>query len=473
MIEMVVGTKREPIGQTPLSYRAEFHSEISVLRFSARKPGYVARDFEVTGKDDRVMIQLQERSFATSPAELNDPELRKMQEQMVVATEKVIRDALKEQSPFEVDLARKIEVQRIDDSAYLVVPVSVGHAPADYRRVGAGNAQAFLADLWGQLGDGFALPLVQAARKVKGINGIVLDVDYSHVQSGFGVGFRMESNVEMECQPGTKMQFLYDSCATRQTEQTYNAQTHDWESSGTKCVGGLVTRQVFDPCASRVPMTHTTLVTDPTVSFAQAKSKARYFGSLEAFGTAVHANDVYERIGAVLTDNNGGVLARHGDLRASLVPARRYGAELTPATASTLAMLGKNVQSVEVKTWLEKVGASPEIDKFDDCYYYSFKATGVSLSFDKATDVLTSIFLYSEGADEFRQYQGDLPFGLSFQMTRKEIESALGRPDESGGDGVINFWVGYKSEGIGITYDRLDPKDMAARIHDLNVSLGK
>jgi hypothetical protein len=189
----------------------------------------------------------------------------------------------------------------------LVVPVSVGHAPADYRRVGAGNAQAFLEDLWSQLGDGFALPLVQAARKVKGINGIVLDVDYSHVQSGFGVGFRMESNVEMECQPGTKMQSVYVGCATR-------------ESYGTECVAGSVTRQVFDPCASKVPITHTRLVTDPTVSFAQAKSRARYVGSLVAFGKAVHAKDVYEQIGAVLTDNNGSVLARHGDLPASLAP---------------------------------------------------------------------------------------------------------------------------------------------------------
>lgn len=320
VIEMLVGTKREPIGQTPLTYRAEFHSEISVLRFSARKPGYVAREFEVTGKDDRVVIQLQDRSFTTPPAELNDPELRKMQEQMVVATERVIRDALKEQSPFEVDVVRKTEVQRIDGSAYLVVPVTVGHAPADYRQIGTGNAQTFLADLWSQLGDGFAFPLVQAARKVKGIDGIVLDVDYSHAQSGFGVGFRMESNVEMQCQPGTKTQQVYNSCATTRMGRSYNAQTHDWESSGTECVGGWVTTQVFDPCASRVPVTHATLVTDPKVAFAQAKSKVRYVGSLNAFGTATHAKDVYGHIGAVLTGVNGDVLARQGDLPTALVP---------------------------------------------------------------------------------------------------------------------------------------------------------
>jgi len=312
-IELLVGTKRELIGQTPLTYHAEFHSEISVLRLSAAKPGYLAREFELTGKDDHAMIELQERSFAASPAELNDPELRKMQEQMVAAIEKVIRDALKEQSPFEVDVAKNIAVQRIDGSAYLVVPVSVGHAPADYRQVSAGNAPAFLADLWSQLGEGFALPLMQAARKVKGINGIVLDVDYSHAQPGFSAGLRMKSNVEMECQPGTKMEQEWDPCAT---------QNETYEVTGLpKCKGGYVTSMVFDPCASKAPVTHTALAIDPTVSFAQAKSKARYFGNLQAFGTAAHAKDMYEQIGAVLTGEDGSVLARHGDLPASLVPS--------------------------------------------------------------------------------------------------------------------------------------------------------
>jgi hypothetical protein len=202
----------------------------------------------------------------------------------------------------------------------LVVPLTVGHAPADYHQVGAENAQAFLADLWSQLGDGFALPLVQAARKVKGINGIVLDVDYLHAGSGFGVDFRMESNVEMQCQPGTKTQVVYDPCATRQEMRTLNPQTGNFESIGTTCAGGTVTRLVFDPCATRIPVTHTTFVKDPKVSFAHAKSKVRYVGNLNAFATAARARDVYERIGAVLTDNKGGVLARQGDLPKALVP---------------------------------------------------------------------------------------------------------------------------------------------------------
>jgi hypothetical protein len=310
IVEMLIGTKREPVGQTPLTYRAEFHSEISVLRFSARKPGYVAREFEVTAKDDRVTVHLEERSFTTSPAKLNDPELRKMQEQLAAPTAKVAQEALERQEPFEVDLAREIQVQRIDGDAYLVVPLAVGGVPADYRRLGAGNAQEFLADLWSQLGDAFAMPLLQVERKVEGLKGIVLDVDYSRVQSGFNVGTHFESNVEMQCQPGTKVQSVYNPCA----KQVRGS------SGEVECVGDMVPRLVFDPCATRVPVYQSKLVVDPNVSFAQATAKARYVASLRLLRTATSAKDVYERIGAVLTDNNGGVLVRRGDLPPSLIP---------------------------------------------------------------------------------------------------------------------------------------------------------
>lgn len=328
-IEMLVGARRQPVGQTPLTYTAEFHSEISVLRFSASMPGFEPREFEVAGKDDHVLIQLQERSFTTPPAELTDPALQKMQEQMVTAVEKIMRDALKQQSPFQLDLAKKIELHRIDGNAYLVVPLTVEQVPADYRQVGAGNAQAFLAELWNQLGDNFALALVAAARKVNGISGIVLDVDYSHMQSNFSVGFHQQSTVEMVCQTGTKMQAVYDSCASRRPVQYYNAQTHDWYTSGTECVGGTVYRPVVDYCAYKIPVTRTKFVADPTVSFAQTKSKAKYIGTLEVFGTATHAKDVYSRISTILTDSKGRILVRQGDLPPSLLP---LNPDTAPAT---------------------------------------------------------------------------------------------------------------------------------------------
>lgn len=134
------------------------------------------------------------------------------------------------------------------------------------------------------------------------------------------------------------------------------------------------------------------------------------------------------------------------------------------------SMVGKNIKGDEIQKWLSKVGDSPKIEKFDDSFYYSFKQKGISLRFD-TTEKLTTVFLYSEGADGFRQYQGELPFKLSFLLSRNEIESIMGKPDKSGGKGVINYWVSYPSKGIGITYNSKQTDDLSARIYNMNIGI--
>jgi len=77
--------------------------------------------------------------------------------------------------------------------------------------------------------------------------------------------------------------------------------------------------------------------------------------------------------------------------------------KLTAVTFTLASLLGKNIQSNEIQTWLSKVGVNPEIYKSTDCYYYNFKSKGISLCFNKS-DKLTNIFLYSEGADKYRHF---------------------------------------------------------------------
>lgn len=44
--------------------------------------------------------------------------------------------------------------------------------------------------------------------------------------------------------------------------------------------------------------------------------------------------------------------------------------------------------------------------------------------------VFTTIFLYSEGKDEYQQFQGDLPYGISFGETEYIMEKKIGvEPD--------------------------------------------
>jgi hypothetical protein len=143
----------------------------------------------------------------------------------------------------------------------------------------------------------------------------------------------------------------------------------------------------------------------------------------------------------------------------------------THNAAPLSSMLGKSINNAQIKVWLSELGACTKavINRFDDSYYYSFKSEGISLCFSNPDNRLTAIILYSEGADHFRQYKGDLPFGLSFQLTRREVESILGQPEEFGGNGVIEYWTRYSSKGIGVTYKGKGTSDLDLHVHEISI----
>ncbi len=134
-------------------------------------------------------------------------------------------------------------------------------------------------------------------------------------------------------------------------------------------------------------------------------------------------------------------------------------------------MLGQGIDSAEIKTWLSSLG-TPEIDKTSSGDNYSFKSEGVYLQFN-TQDKLDAIFLYSEGVGGFQQYKGDLPFGLTFQLTRKEVENILGPPDGSDNDYDVpaisktNIFANYSSKDISITYNTKQSNDLEARIYQI------
>jgi hypothetical protein len=132
-------------------------------------------------------------------------------------------------------------------------------------------------------------------------------------------------------------------------------------------------------------------------------------------------------------------------------------------------LLGKKFKSKEVQAFLKTLPGKIEVAKFQECYFHSSRDGGISLRFD-TKDVLTTIFLYAEGAEQFKQYSGELPNGLTFALTRAEIEKKLGKPDKSGGAGVIEYWVSYPMLGIGVTYRSKSTTDLNNKIRHISVS---
>jgi hypothetical protein len=131
-----------------------------------------------------------------------------------------------------------------------------------------------------------------------------------------------------------------------------------------------------------------------------------------------------------------------------------------------------NMKIPDSNSWLPQIEISPEIVKFDDCYFHNYISKGISIRFDKP-DMPTAIFIYAEGMNGFQQYQSELPFGFSMQHSREQIEEIIGLPDESEEglknleDFVMNCWVKYTMKGFSIEYDTIYSDYLGAHIHHL------
>lgn len=132
-----------------------------------------------------------------------------------------------------------------------------------------------------------------------------------------------------------------------------------------------------------------------------------------------------------------------------------------------IELLGQPVSSKAAKEIVKKSGEK-DIYKAEDSYYYIFESSGFDLMMNNH-DTITTIFLFAEGADHHKQYSGKLPSGLQFSQKRKEIETLLGPPDNSGGEGIISYYCAWTKKGISVTYNTKDTTDMSARIHNIAV----
>lgn len=145
---------------------------------------------------------------------------------------------------------------------------------------------------------------------------------------------------------------------------------------------------------------------------------------------------------------------------------------------SELSMLcGKEITSPNIKDYLAAMGPGYEESRYDSSqvFYYSWKKKGVSLSFSTKQPIpmLQAIFIYNEGADQFSIYPQEWPEKILPADTRKDVEEKIGKPQKSGGDGVIPFWVSYPQFGLSITYAGLSTTDMGNKIHHIAITAPK
>jgi len=111
----------------------------------------------------------------------------------------------------------------------------------------------------------------------------------------------------------------------------------------------------------------------------------------------------------------------------------------------TLTLLGRTSSDPAVVALLGTLGIAQPIKppKRDQEYRgVEAKAFGIGLNFSRAEDldlpgvqdlpegtlVVSTVFLFAERVQKHRQYQGVLPHGLEFGMSRDQVRALLGEP---------------------------------------------
>jgi hypothetical protein len=131
------------------------------------------------------------------------------------------------------------------------------------------------------------------------------------------------------------------------------------------------------------------------------------------------------------------------------------------------ALLGKDHLSNELCQFRKSMKVEPEVSYsnlgFGVAFYHTWKDKGLQLCFNNKNKLI-GIHLFAANQDGFEEYKGTLPGKLQFEHSRKLVEKTLGKPDEAGGGGVINYWVYYKKYNIIITYRSKDENNLETRI---------
>lgn len=153
-----------------------------------------------------------------------------------------------------------------------------------------------------------------------------------------------------------------------------------------------------------------------------------------------------------------------------------------PDVVSWEDVLGKSFEDPEVQSLAKscgagtennsEIGGSPSLGRAGNVVC---KSGGFELNLDSNLAV-KSVSLYNEEQDGFSQYQGSLPYELTWDMTYEEIIEKLGQPDQQwGGNGlevrlIYEHLAPYKLD-IYLTATHNNPEDLAgSQMHFMEVS---
>ena len=314
---LLQGARRIPLGKTPLKYEASFHSEISILRIAFEKAGFEGKVVEVSATQNSVQTKLNTRVYASTPDSLKDPVLRNLQQRIKPIIDKFFSEPVATQSNFQWAVGGQVNVAAFNGKTFIILPIALTDSNKNslFSSSSAVNNTTLRA-LWDQLSQQVVFPLSIKLKHEDKLSGLIVEIANRHPKKEFQVGSRVETKVEMECIAGTEMVQAYDSCATKQMR-------HDPDGRGNirmsyVCVGGMVTRSVYNPCLYRTPISKSSVVIDPVAKTEVKRSKIQFIFTLDLLNQTSHLNDIFSRLGILCTNEEGRTVLNSGPVPPSL-----------------------------------------------------------------------------------------------------------------------------------------------------------
>lgn len=233
-VTLLKGFKRVRLGETPLEAELEFRSESSILRLELSKTGFETETLQVTGGDASVSARLQA---------IDALEIGRAPDSATAALESRLQHAwpavLEAMHPWQPVRPASL----VDLGGYHVLELPAGSTDLHFGTAAADDASRAAAHR-------LTAVLNSAIAGRYDLDGVIIRIE--EVSRG---GVRTEVGtrlvVETVCQGGMVTRSVWDSCAT---VSTTTSQTAYGNSVQTKCVGGTVNRNVYDACARRVPI---------------------------------------------------------------------------------------------------------------------------------------------------------------------------------------------------------------------------
>ena len=137
--------------------------------------------------------------------------------------------------------------------------------------------------------------------------------------------------------------------------------------------------------------------------------------------------------------------------------------------------IGKTQSDPAVKSYIENLGDNVQVIKYDESTQFVNKDAGIVMNFDNSEKLASVMFTSSKTflGQPFKQYQGEMPADLNFNLTREQVEKKLGAPAQTSNNDKDNFWAMYSihngTDAVYITYNTKNADNTSATISDIRV----